>query len=142
MTIALYPLMTWVIVGCALVVLTVAFLLGRRSGLRRSLSAARHLTHPANLSYTAVSDSACYRHALIVNPTKTDVRRLASVAEAICRFEGWSPPLVLETTIDDCGEGAAVRALDEGVDVVIAAGGDGTIRAVASALAGASTPMG
>src|SRR5699024_11928015 len=71
-----------------------------------------------------------------------DVRRLASVAEAICRFEGWSPPLVLETTIDDSGEGAAVRALDEGVDVVIAAGGDGTSRAVASALAGTSTPMG
>ena len=142
MTIALDPLMTWVIVVCALVVLAAAFLLGRRSGLRRSLSAARHLTHPANLSDGEVSDSARYRAALIVNPTKTDVRRLASVAEAICRFEGWSPPLVLETTVDDSGEGAATRALDEGVDVVIAAGGDGTIRAVASALAGTSTPMG
>src|SRR5690625_351198 len=105
MTIALDPLMTWVIVVCALVVLAAAFLLGRRSGLRRSLSAARHLTHPANLSDGEVSDSARYRAALIVNPTKTDVRRLASVAEAICRFEGWSPPLVLETTIDDSGEG-------------------------------------
>src|SRR5690625_51143 len=142
MTIALDPLMTWVIVVCALVVLAVTVLLGRRSGLRRSLSAARHLTHPANLSTAELSDSARYRAALIVNPTKTDVRRLASVAEASCRFEGWSPPLVLETTIDDSGEGAAVRARDEGVDVVIAAGGDGTIRAVASALAGTSTPMG
>src|SRR5699024_11994165 len=106
-----------------------AFLLGRRSGLRRSLSAARHLTHPANLSDGEVSDSARYRAALIVNPTKTDVRRLASVAEAICRFEGWSPPPVLEPTIDDSGEGAAVRALDDGRDAGIPAAGGRPIRA-------------
>src|SRR5699024_4639505 len=95
LTIALDPLITWGSVVCALLVLAAAFLLGRRPGLRRSISAARHLTHPANRSDGEVSDSARYRAALIVNPTKTDVRRLASLAEAICRFEGWSPPLVL-----------------------------------------------
>jgi diacylglycerol kinase (ATP) len=144
MTIALDPLMTWVVIIGALVVLGLAFLLGRRSGARRTLRTVRRYAHSTNLedSDGEISDSARYRAALIVNPTKTDVRRLASTAEAICRFEGWNPPLVLETTLEDSGEGATTRALDEGVDVVIAAGGDGTIRAVASALAGTSTPMG
>ena len=141
MIIELDPLMTWVIVIATLAVLVAAFLIGRRTGVRRALN-MRRSAHPANLSAEVVDDSARYRAALIVNPTKTDVHDLASTADAICRFEGWSPPLVLETTVDDSGEGAATRALDEGVDVVIAAGGDGTIRAVASALAGTSTPMG
>jgi diacylglycerol kinase (ATP) len=144
MTIEFDPLMTWLIIIGAIVVLAVVFLLGRRSGSRRILNTMRRYAHPANLSDEdgQVSDSARYRAALIVNPIKTDARRLASTAEAICRFEGWNPPLVLETTVHDSGEGATIRALDEGVDVVIAAGGDGTIRAVASALVGTSTPMG
>ena len=142
MIIELDPLMTWVIIIGALAVLVAAFLIGRRTGVRRALNTMRRSAHPANLSDEVVDDAARYRAALIVNPTKTDVHNLASTAEAICRFEGWSRPLILETTVDDPGQGAATRALDEGVDVVIAAGGDGTIRAVASALAGTSTPMG
>ena len=142
MIIELDPLMTWVIVIGALAVLAAAFLIGRRYGVRRTLNTMSRYAHPPNLSDEAVHDAARYRAALIVNPTKTDVRKLAATAEAICRFEGWNPPLVLETTPEDSGEGATVRALDEGVDVVIAAGGDGTIRAVASALAGTSMPLG
>ena len=38
--------------------------------------------------------------------------------------------------------GQAREALDAGVDVVIAAGGDGTVRCVAEVLAGTGTPMG
>ncbi|MBE8146896.1 NAD(+)/NADH kinase [Brevibacterium casei] len=55
---------------------------------------------------------------------------------------GVGSPLIFETTLEDAGEGAANEALEAGVDVVIAAGGDGTIRAVASALTGTATPMG
>ncbi|WP_309132700.1 diacylglycerol kinase family lipid kinase [Brevibacterium sp.] len=130
-----------VIVGLALALL-VAFFIGARVGARRTLRHHREIVLAADTPDPEVNPAHRYRAALIINPTKTDARRLASTAEAICRYEGWAPPLVLETTLADPGGKAATAALDEGVDVVIAAGGDGTVRAVAGALAGTSTPMG
>ena len=50
MTIALDPLMTWVVIIGALVVLGLTFLLGRRYGARRALRTMRHSTHSTNLS--------------------------------------------------------------------------------------------
>lgn len=135
-------MMTWIVIIGLLIVLALAYLIGRRAGSRRVMSNIQKYAWAGNPTDAEADPSRRYRAALVINPTKTDVRRLASTAEAICRFEGWNPPLILETTLEDSGEGAAVSALDEGVDVVIAAGGDGTIRAVASALAGTSTPMG
>lgn len=47
-----------------------------------------------------------------------------------------------QTTPEDSGAGLAKRAADEGVDLVIAAGGDGTIHAVASGLVGTKCMLG
>ncbi len=51
-------------------------------------------------------------------------------------------PEVWYTTPDDPGSGLAKKAASEGVDVVIAAGGDGTIHAVASGLIGTKSTLG
>ena len=48
----------------------------------------------------------------------------------------------IETTADDPGKGMAKQALDAGVDLVIAAGGDGTVRSIAAAVRGTGVPVG
>lgn len=48
----------------------------------------------------------------------------------------WSP-----TTADDPGSGQATEAVERGSDVVVACGGDGTVRAAAEALAGTPTQL-
>jgi len=57
------------------------------------------------------------------------------------RMEG-AETVFYETTIDDPGKGQTERAVAEGADLVMAAGGDGTVRLVASVLAGTEVRMG
>ncbi|MCC9144636.1 MULTISPECIES: diacylglycerol kinase family protein [unclassified Arthrobacter] len=82
------------------------------------------------------------RAAVIVNPIKkTDFDVRVRVAE-ICADEGWDEPLFFDTEEADPGHSMARKAMEAGVDLVIAAGGDGTVRCVAAELAGTSFPMG
>lgn len=83
------------------------------------------------------------RAAIVVNPTKlSDVDETRENAAAYCAEAGWSKPVWLETTADDPGFGQAKVAMAQEIDVIMALGGDGTIRAVARAVAGTSLPMG
>ncbi|MHA7154473.1 diacylglycerol/lipid kinase family protein [Arthrobacter sp. TMN-50] len=75
------------------------------------------------------------RVALVLHPGKLNAGLARELVELACAEAAWDPPLVLETTVSDPGFGQACRALREGADVVIAAGGDGTVRAVARAMA-------
>lgn len=79
--------------------------------------------------------------AIVANPTKADpdTRRLVS---GVCTGLGWAEPLWLETTVEDPGTGQAREAVERGADVVLACGGDGTVRSVAEALAGTGVAMG
>lgn len=81
--------------------------------------------------------------AVIVNPSKTadfdDLRELITLTAAEA---GMPEPIWLETTVADPGLGQTREALARGASVVIAAGGDGTVRAVAEGLAGTGVPMG
>lgn len=83
------------------------------------------------------------RAAVVVNPTKVDdVRAVREEVTAGMLEAGWETPLWLETTAEDPGYAMAEQALDEGVAMVLACGGDGTVRAVLTVLAGSATPLG
>ena len=80
-------------------------------------------------------------HAGIVwNPSKTTREDLeAALHDARRRGAGMTVSW-FETSEDDPGGDAAQRALDAGADVILAAGGDGTVRAVAEHLADTKAP--
>lgn len=76
------------------------------------------------------------RAAIVYNPIKVDVERLRAAVATAESSEGWAKSLWLETSEEDPGIGQGRQAVAERVDVVIAAGGDGTVRAVSQALRG------
>jgi diacylglycerol kinase (ATP) len=74
--------------------------------------------------------------AVVYNPVKVDVATLRPLVEAEQRDAGWEPTIWFETTEEDPGKTQTKQALEAGASMVIAAGGDGTIREVAEALHG------
>ena len=81
------------------------------------------------------------RCAVVFNPVKvSDTFR--ETLESRLAVEGWSDTLWLETTEDDPGHAMTTEALDAGVNLVIGAGGDGTVRVIAHELANSGIPMG
>lgn len=80
--------------------------------------------------------------AVVYNPIKVELDVLKAAIEAAESAAGWAPSVWLETSVEDPGQGMAQEALDKGCDVVLAAGGDGTVRAVAEVLAGTDVPLG
>ncbi len=80
--------------------------------------------------------------AVVFNPVsgQTSAERRERVLRDAFTAAGVEP-LWLETTRDDAGGEAAARAVAAGVELVAVAGGDGTVRAAASGLAGTGVPM-
>lgn len=83
------------------------------------------------------------RHcAVVYNPVK--VEDLATFRRHVSYeldANGWEAPIWLETTADDPGHQMARRAMELEVDLVMAAGGDGTVRVVCEELAGSQIPF-
>lgn len=75
---------------------------------------------------------------IVWNPSKVDRDELAAAVDAVygdAEVRWW------ETSEDDPGRGMAEQAVAAGCRTVIAVGGDGTVRAVAEALAGSGTAL-
>lgn len=87
------------------------------------------------------SDSARRQAALVYNPIKVDEKRLRASVRDLSREAGWEHPAFYPTTIHDAGQAATAQALARGVDVVLVAGGDGTVRAVSEAIANSGVPL-
>ncbi|ROR65213.1 diacylglycerol/lipid kinase family protein [Agrococcus jenensis] len=80
------------------------------------------------------------RAAIVYNPSKMDRDTLAPQIESAQPLD-WSEPFWIETDADDAGEAAVRTALEQGVDLLLVAGGDGTVRVAADAATGARVPL-
>lgn len=82
------------------------------------------------------------RAAIIYNPTKiVDQNIFKQLIQRRLHETGWEPPIWLATSPLDSGRSMARAALESGADLVLVAGGDGTVRIVSGQLQGTGTRM-
>ena len=80
---------------------------------------------------------------VVVNPSKPRATAaVRSLLEDELREAGYAGPVWLETSVSEPGMMQARLALAAGARLVVAAGGDGTVRSVAAGLAGTGAQMG
>jgi YegS/Rv2252/BmrU family lipid kinase len=83
------------------------------------------------------------RLAVVLNPIKVgDVASFNARLTAWARLADWHEISWYETTADDPGTSMAEQALSDGADLVIVAGGDGTVRTVCHELARTGVAVG
>lgn len=72
--------------------------------------------------------------AVVYNPIKVDLAKLKRTVNAAAKAADWATPIWFSTTEIDPGQGVTGSAIRRGAKIVLAAGGDGTVRSVAEAL--------
>lgn len=134
--------MTWVgwlsVVAAVLAVVAVALAVQNRRVVAR-----HHREDPAPAEQPfALGAGEHPLVAFVANPTKHGVAALRDAAVRACAERYLPEPLWFDTTVEDPGVGQTRRALDAGAQVVVAVGGDGTVRAVAEGLIGTDAALG
>jgi diacylglycerol kinase family enzyme len=86
-------------------------------------------------------DPRKHRAAVVYNPLKVDLKKVKKSVAAAQDSAGWASTIWFETSEQDAGQEVTASAVRRGATVVIAAGGDGTVRAVAEALRGTGVPL-
>lgn len=81
-------------------------------------------------------------YAFIVNPSKPQAEQRKQRIKEFCEAKHLTQIEFIETQLDKDGRACAFEALDHGADVVVAVGGDGTVRTVASVLSGTGHALG
>ena len=136
----------WVVVSLGIAVLAALLLVLalwlRRKELRRRIESPRASAQRRALQLARDVEAKGELVAFVANPSKPDVARLRAAIERRRAERNLPEPIWYETTVADPGVGQARKAVAEGADLVIAIGGDGTIRAVAEGLVGTGIPMG
>ena len=96
-----------------------------------------------NEPLTEALPNARKKVAVILNPIKIDdLGQFRMMLETLAKDSGFASTAWWETTVEDTGYGMAHQAAVSGCDLVVAIGGDGTIRAVCEELAGTGIPVG
>lgn len=77
------------------------------------------------------TSTSAQRAAVVYNPIKIDLDAVREVVAAEESAAGWPETLWFPTSKEDPGRGATTDAIEAGATLIIAAGGDGTVRAIA-----------
>jgi len=83
-----------------------------------------------------------YKVAVIFNPEKVDAARLQSIVNGLLGQHNLLPALMLATTVEEPGSLQARQALAQNCNLILIAGGDGTLRSVLEVLAGHKVSIG
>lgn len=81
------------------------------------------------------------RAAIVYNPIKVDLDALRAAVAREETSNGWLETLWFSTSEGDPGQGPAAEAVESGATLIIAAGGDGTVRAVAEGMRHSTLPL-
>lgn len=90
---------------------------------------------------TARPQPDTHHAAVIYNPIKVDLPRLEKQVAKAEASAGWDTTQWYPTSVEDAGQSVTKTAIEQGAAVVLAAGGDGTVRAVAEALRDSGVPI-
>ena len=78
----------------------------------------------------------------MLHPAKTASDAARGVLQRQASASGWAEPRFYETSVESPGQKQTRQALDDGCDLVVACGGDGTVRVVAEELRHTRIPLG